>query len=156
MAGGGCLCPSRGPRHHVGPAQASAMNHSQKSAVPTCKAWSQCRVYHESQNPFSHQEGRSSHISCPRFDEGWIISFIPAFSPTGFITPALTQPLPQGSANGNASEIIQPSTSQSQHPASLINGCTKTYSKTKITQTARQANNPSSTTPHSEITEVPR
>lgn len=46
-----------------------------------------------------------------------------------FINPAPTQPLPRGSAHGNASEIIQPSASQSKHLASLTNGYTKNKSK---------------------------
>lgn len=73
------------------------------------------------------------------------------------ITPAPTQPLPHGSAHGSASEIIQPSTSQSKYLAPLTNGYTKTQSKKKkTTQNPRQANNPSLNISLSEITEVPR
>lgn len=52
------VCPSRGPRHHVGSAYAPAKNRGQKSALPTCKTRSQGMVHHESGNPLLTSGGQ--------------------------------------------------------------------------------------------------
>lgn len=119
----GTCVPPRGPGHHVGPAHGQNLPDSVPGHGPP-------RVRECLLTPGGQKQPHQLFQLWQRMDPKLYPCFFTQHCPLACsITPAPTQPLPHGSAHGNASEIIQPSTTQRKYLASLTDGYTNTQSE---------------------------